>query len=100
MKTLLRNVQLQMQPAADRSMSVQFRPPAPQAINMSEEKIQNERSKKLVENLFKAFFALEDLREILRKTTPFHNLSKEQKSQALRLIDEAKEALAKMKKEL
>jgi Sep-tRNA:Cys-tRNA synthetase len=47
---------------------------------------------KVVEKTFEAIFALEDLRELLRKTAPF-DLTKEQ-------IDEAKKILAKVRKTL
>jgi Sep-tRNA:Cys-tRNA synthetase len=47
---------------------------------------------KVVEKTFDALFALEDLREILRKTAPF-DLTKEQ-------INETKKILAKVRKAL
>jgi len=47
---------------------------------------------KVVEKTFEALFALEDLRELLRKTAPF-DLTKEQ-------IEEAKKILAKVRKTL
>jgi len=47
---------------------------------------------KVVEKTFETLFALEDLRELLRKTAPF-DLTKEQ-------IEEAKKILAKVRKAL
>ena len=47
---------------------------------------------KIAEKTFEALFAVEDLREILRKTAPF-DLTKEQ-------IEEAKKILAKIRKAL
>jgi len=47
---------------------------------------------KVVEKTFEALFALEDLRELLRKTAPF-DLTKEQ-------VKEAKKILAKVRKTL
>ena len=47
---------------------------------------------KVVEKTFEALFALEDLRELLRKTASF-DLTEEQ-------IDEAKQILAKVRKTL
>lgn len=47
----------------------------------------------LVEKTFEALFALEDLREILRRTAPHHRLSDRQKEEAKRLILKVREAL-------
>ena len=47
---------------------------------------------KIAEKTFEVLFAVEDLREILRKTAPF-DLTKEQ-------IEEAKKILAKIRKAL
>jgi len=47
---------------------------------------------KVVEKTFEALFALEDLRELLRKTVPF-DLTKEQ-------LEEAKKILTKVRKTL
>jgi Sep-tRNA:Cys-tRNA synthetase len=48
---------------------------------------------KIVEETFEALFALEDLREILRKTAPFHNLTEEQKEEVKAILNKVRKAL-------
>ena len=48
---------------------------------------------KIVEETFEALFALEDLREVLRKTAPFHNLTEEQKEEVKTILDKVRKAL-------
>ncbi len=49
--------------------------------------------KKIVEKTFEALFALEDLREIWRKTAPLHNLTTEQKKEVKEIIRKLREIL-------
>lgn len=48
---------------------------------------------KIVEKTFEALFALEDLREVLRKTAPFHSLTKEQKEEVKAILNKVRKAL-------
>ena len=41
----------------------------------------------VVEKTFDIAFLIEDLREIWRKTSPFHKLSEEEKEQVLNIIE-------------
>jgi Sep-tRNA:Cys-tRNA synthetase len=55
---------------------------------------------KVVEETFEALFALEDLREILRKTAPFHNLTEEQKEKVKAILSEVRKALDEIEEEI
>jgi len=55
---------------------------------------------KIVEETFEALFALEDLREVLRKTTPFHNLTEEQKKEVKAILNKVRKALDKIEEEI
>ena len=44
----------------------------------------------VVERTFEMAFFIEDLREIWRKTAPFHKLNEEEKKQVLLIIDNIK----------
>lgn len=55
---------------------------------------------KIVEKTFEALFALEDLREILRKTAPFENLTENQKTEVLEALRKARTALDEIEREL
>jgi len=55
---------------------------------------------KIVEETFEALFALEDLREVLRKTTPFHNLTEEQKKEVKAVLKRARKALDEIEEEI
>jgi len=57
-------------------------------------------TKKIVEKTFEALFALEDLREVLRKTTPFHNLTKDQRGEAKAIVLKVRKALDKIEEEI
>jgi len=48
---------------------------------------------KMVENTFEALFALEDLREVWRRTAPFHNLTKEQKEEVKAILNRVRRTL-------
>ncbi len=48
---------------------------------------------KETQSLFKAMFALEDIREILRKTAPTHELTKEDIKKGKKAIKKVKEAI-------
>lgn len=54
---------------------------------------------KVVEKTFEALFALEDLREILRKTAPF-DLTKEQAKEAKKILAKIRKALDEIDEEL
>jgi len=45
------------------------------------------------QSLFKAMFALEDIREILRKTAPTHELGEEEIKKGKKAIKKVKEAI-------
>jgi hypothetical protein len=53
-----------------------------------------------VEKTFEALYTLEDLRELWRRTAPFHQLTPEQKSKADMLIQKARNALDQIEREL
>ena len=55
---------------------------------------------KIVEETFEALFALEDLREILRKTTPFHNLTEDQKEEVKAILNKVRKALNEIEEEI
>jgi len=55
---------------------------------------------KIVEKTFEALFALEDLREIWRKTAPFHNLTKEQKGEAKAILNKVRKTLDEIEGEI
>jgi Sep-tRNA:Cys-tRNA synthetase len=55
---------------------------------------------KIVEKTFEALFALEDLREIWRKTAPFHHLTKEQKEEAEAILNRVRKALDEIEGEI
>jgi Sep-tRNA:Cys-tRNA synthetase len=57
-------------------------------------------SEKIVEKTFEALFALEDLREILRKTAPFHNLTEEQKEEVKAILGKVRKALNRIEEEI
>ena len=54
---------------------------------------------KIVEKTFDALFALEDLREILRKTAPF-DLTKEQVEEARKVLAKVRKALDEIEREM
>lgn len=54
---------------------------------------------KIAEKTFEALFALEDLREILRKTAPF-DLTKEQVEEARKILVKVRKTLDEIEKEL
>jgi len=55
---------------------------------------------KMVEKTFEALFALEDLREVWRRTAPFHNLTKEQKEGVKAILNRARRALDEIEGEI
>ena len=55
---------------------------------------------KIVEETFEALFALEDLREVLRKTAPFHNLTKERKGEVKAILNKVRKALDEIEGEI
>jgi cytochrome c556 len=54
----------------------------------------------IVEKTFEALFDLEDLREIWRKTAPFHNLTKKQKEEAEAILNRVRKALDEIEREI
>ena len=54
---------------------------------------------KVVEKIFEVLFAMEDLREILRKTAPF-DLTKEQEKEAKKILAKVRKALDEIEGEL
>lgn len=48
--------------------------------------------------LFNALFALEDVREIIRQTSPKHELSEEQKEKVDKALGKAEKALGNLRK--
>jgi len=54
----------------------------------------------MVEKTFEALFALEDLREVWRRTAPFHNLTKEQKEGVKAILNRARRALDEIEGEI
>ena len=57
-------------------------------------------TQKQVEKTFQALYALEDLRELWRKTTPHHKLTQEQKRQAKAFLAEVRKALEQIEEEI
>jgi len=57
-------------------------------------------TQKQVEKTFQALYALEDLRELWRRTTPHHKLAPEQKSKAEALIQKIRTAIDQIEREL
>jgi len=55
---------------------------------------------KLVEKMFEALFALEDLREILRKTAPFDELTETQKKELHEALRKTRATLDDIEHEL
>ena len=55
---------------------------------------------KIVEETFEALFALEDLREVLRKTAPFHILTEEQKKEVKAILNKVRKALDEIDEEI
>ncbi len=55
---------------------------------------------KIVEKTFEALFALEDLREVWRRTAPFHNLTKEQKREVKASLNRVRRALDEIEGEI
>jgi len=55
---------------------------------------------KVVEKTFEALFALEDLREMLRRTAPFHRLTSGQKHELGEILARARRALDEVEGEL
>jgi len=55
---------------------------------------------KIVEETFEALFALEDLREVLRKTVPFHNLTEKQKEEVKAILNKVRKALDEIEEEI
>lgn len=55
---------------------------------------------KIVEETFEALFALEDLREVLRKTAPFHHLTKEQEKEVKAILNKVRKALDEIEGEI
>jgi cytochrome c556 len=55
---------------------------------------------KTVEKTFEALFALEDLREIWRKTAPFHNLTNKQKKEAKAILNKVRKTLDEIEGEI
>lgn len=53
-------------------------------------------SKDLVSNTFKVMEMMEELRDILRRTAPTHELTPSEQEEALKLITRAKECLGKL----
>jgi len=57
-------------------------------------------SRRAVDALFQALFALTDLRALLRETAPLHEMSAEQREQAVRSIETAKKQIAILEQEM
>jgi len=57
-------------------------------------------AEKIVEETFEALFALEDLREVLRKTAPFHNLTEERKEEVKTILNKVRKALDEIEGEI
>ncbi len=57
-------------------------------------------TRKQVEKTFQALYALEDLRELWRKTTPHHKLAPEQRIEAKALISKIRTAVDDIEREL
>lgn len=52
-------------------------------------------SKDMVSNTFKVIEMMEEMRDILRRTAPAHNLTSSEREEALRIVAKAKEYLGK-----
>jgi len=50
--------------------------------------------------VFSAMYTLTDLRVLLRETAPSHNLSKEQRAQAERLLENLERQVGSLKQEM
>jgi len=57
-------------------------------------------SKRAVDMIFSATFALTDLRMILRETAPAHQLDPKQKQEVKRLLDNIERQVASIKQEM
>jgi hypothetical protein len=57
-------------------------------------------SKRAVDMIFSATFALTDLRMILRQTAPSHELDSRQREEAARLLDNLERQVASLKQEM
>ena len=57
-------------------------------------------SEKAVQETFEALFALTDLRQIFRETTPNHQLSDEQKQKVKEIIEKVRQSLDVVEEEL
>jgi hypothetical protein len=57
-------------------------------------------TQKQVEKTFQALYALEDLRELWRRTTPHHKLTPEQRREAKALISKVRTAIDQIEREL
>ena len=57
-------------------------------------------SKRAVDMTFQALYTLTDIRVILRKTAPQHELDAEQRGQAQRLLENLERQLASLKQEM
>jgi hypothetical protein len=57
-------------------------------------------TQKQVEKTFQALYALEDLRELWRRTTPNHKLTPEQTREAKALIGKVRTAIDQIEREL
>jgi len=55
---------------------------------------------KVVEKTFEALFALEDLREVWRRTAPFHYLTEEQKEGVKAILNRARRDLEEIEGEI
>jgi len=55
-------------------------------------------SKEAVENTFKVIGAMEELRDLFRKTAPIHRFTPAEREEALSLIDQAKTSLEEIKR--
>ncbi|MEM3692533.1 MAG: hypothetical protein QXI39_00720 [Candidatus Bathyarchaeia archaeon] len=55
---------------------------------------------KLVKEVFEVLFAFEDLRDLLRKTAPFHRFSEDQKAIARVALERARKAIEAIEVEL
>jgi hypothetical protein len=57
-------------------------------------------SKRVVDIVFQAMYSLTDLRVILRETAPSHELDKEQRAQAQRLLENLERQVTSLKQEM
>lgn len=56
--------------------------------------------RKVVEKMFEALFAMEDLREVLRRTAPFEKFTEEHKKEMREALRQARKALDDIESEL